>query len=57
MEGIHNIDMTQQPDPKEDGYYEMESEKGMFPVLQQLMPQMTEDAWNELNKNGGVAMK
>merc|ERR1712142_934661 len=43
--------------PREDGYYEMESEKGMFPVLQQLMPQMTEDAWNELNKNGGVAMK
>merc|ERR1711962_1539410 len=24
--------------PKEDGYYEMETEKGMFPVLQQLMP-------------------
>merc|ERR1712212_139420 len=42
---------------REDGYYEMESEKGMFPVLQQLMPQMTEDAWNELQKNGGVAMK
>merc|ERR1711971_1156130 len=32
--------------PREDGYYEMESEKGMFPVIQQLMPQMTEDAWN-----------
>ena len=43
--------------PREDGYYELESEKGMFPVLQQLMPQMTEDAWNELQKNGGVAMK
>merc|ERR1711972_1118757 len=43
--------------PKEDGYYEMETEKGMFPVLQQLMPQMTEDAWKELIKNGGVAMK
>ena len=43
--------------PREDGYYEMESEKGMFPVLQQLMPQMTEDAWNELNRNGGVSMK
>merc|ERR1712212_385446 len=43
--------------PREDGYYELESEKGMFPVVQQLMPQMTEDAWNELNKNGGVAMK
>merc|ERR1711962_437172 len=36
---------------------EMETEKGMFPVLQQLMPQMTEDAWKELIKNGGVAMK
>merc|ERR1712193_29533 len=43
--------------PREDGYYELESEKGMFPVLQQLMPQMTEDVWNELQKNGGVAMK
>merc|ERR1719237_1458824 len=43
--------------PREDGYYELESEKGMFPVLQQLMPQMTEDAWNELHRNGGVAMK
>merc|ERR1712213_244468 len=39
--------------PKEDGYYEMETEKGMFPVLQQLMPQMTEDAWKELIKTGG----
>ena len=43
--------------PREDGYYELESEKGMFPVLQQLMPQMTEDAWNELQRNGGFAMK
>merc|ERR1711962_1638122 len=43
--------------PKEDCYYEMETEKGMFPVLQQLMPQMTEDAWKELIKNGGVTMK
>jgi len=43
--------------PREDGYYELDNEKGMFPVLQQLMPQMTEDAWKELVKNGGVAMK
>merc|ERR1711963_927961 len=43
--------------PREDGYYELESEKGMFPVVQQLMPQMTEDAWNELHRNGGFGMK
>jgi len=42
---------------KEDGYYELENEKGMFPVLQQLMPGMTEDAWKELYENGGIAMK
>jgi len=43
--------------PRVDGYYELESEKGMFPVIQQLMPQMTEDAWNELHRNGGFGMK
>ena len=26
--------------PREDGYYELDNEKGMFPVLQQLMPQV-----------------
>ena len=28
------------PTPREDGYYELDNEKGMFPVLQQLMPQV-----------------
>merc|ERR1712130_375578 len=52
--GVTKMEME---NPKEDGYYQMEKEKGMFPVLQQLMPQMTEDAWKELYENGGIAMK
>ena len=42
---------------KEDGYYKMETENGMFPVLQQLMPQMTQDAWKDLYENGGIALR
>merc|ERR1712180_291108 len=49
----HNSSFTSKPGEIK----KMETEKGMFPVLQQLMPQMTEDAWKELIKNGGVAMK
>ena len=48
---------TEMETPKEDGYYQMEKEQGMFPVMQELMPQMTEDAWKEHYENGGIAMK
>ena len=54
MEGVQE---SQPALKKEDGYYELENENGMFPVLQQLMPGMTEDAWKELYENGGIAMK
>ena len=42
---------------KEEGYFRMETESNMFPVLQQLMPQMTEGAWKEFYENDGIAMK